>query len=191
MTSQSEKTARFLELHRPGNPLLMPNPWDQGSARLLASLGFHALATTSSGFAATLGRLDGSVSRDEALDHAAAIVAATELPVSADLENCFADDPAGVAETIVEAIGRGEFAINGFRNRDLRALLYGAPAATPDEERRRAAKVTRQLRMLRAHGLIRKVPKTHRYVLSDKGQATIPAILAARQADSAKLTGAA
>ena len=107
MTSQSEKAVRFLELHRPGNPLLLPNPWDQGSARLLASLGFQALATTSSGFAATLGRLDGSVSREEALAHAAAVVAATELPVSADLENGFADDPAGVARTMVLAVEAG------------------------------------------------------------------------------------
>src|SRR5262249_35637019 len=107
MTCQSEKAVRFLELHRPGNPLLLPNPWDQGSARLLASLGFQALATTSSGYAATLGRLDGSVSRDEALAHAAAVVAATELPVSADLENCFADDPAGVARTVALAVEAG------------------------------------------------------------------------------------
>jgi 2-methylisocitrate lyase-like PEP mutase family enzyme len=107
MTSQSEKAARFLDRHRPGNPLLLPNPWDQGSARVLASLGFQALATTSSGFALTLGRLDGSVSRDEALAHAAAIVAATELPVSADLENCFADDPAGVARTVALAAETG------------------------------------------------------------------------------------
>jgi 2-methylisocitrate lyase-like PEP mutase family enzyme len=107
MTSQSEKAARFLELHRPGDPLLLPNPWDQGSARLLASLGFQALATTSSGYAATLGRLDGSVSRDEALAHAAAIVAATELPVSADLENCYADNAAGVARTVAMAVEAG------------------------------------------------------------------------------------
>src|ERR1700729_711626 len=107
MTNQSEKAARFLDLHRPGNPLWLPNPWDQGSARLLAALGFAALATTSSGFAATLGRLDGSVSRDEALAHAAAVVAATELPVSADLENCFADDAAGVARTIDLAMEAG------------------------------------------------------------------------------------
>ena len=107
MTSQSEKAARFLDLHRKGSPLLLPNPWDQGSARLLAALGFAALATTSSGFAATLGRLDGSVSRDEALAHAAAVVAATELPVSADLENCFADDAAGVARTIDLAMEAG------------------------------------------------------------------------------------
>ena len=100
MTTQADKAQRFLSLHRPGQPLLLPNPWDLGSAKLLASLGFAALATTSSGFAATLGRNDGSVSRQEALVHAAVIVAATDLPVSADLENAFADEPEGVAETI-------------------------------------------------------------------------------------------
>jgi 2-methylisocitrate lyase-like PEP mutase family enzyme len=90
----------FLDLHRPGDPLVMPNPWDAGSARILVALGARALATTSSGFAATLGRGDGSVSRDEAIGHGAAIAAAVDVPVSADLENCFADDPAGVAETV-------------------------------------------------------------------------------------------
>ncbi|MEN3357661.1 MAG: hypothetical protein V7637_1643 [Mycobacteriales bacterium] len=98
---------RFRALHVPGSPLLMPNPWDLGSARLLASLGFAALATTSSGFAGTLGRLDGSVSRDEALAHAEAIVGAVALPVSADLEDGFAADPAGVAETVTAAAGTG------------------------------------------------------------------------------------
>jgi 2-methylisocitrate lyase-like PEP mutase family enzyme len=98
---------RFLGLHHPGSPLLLPNPWDAGSARLLASLGFEALATTSGGFAATLGRLDGSVTRDEAIAHGAAIVAATDLPVSADLENGFADDPSAVAETVGLALGAG------------------------------------------------------------------------------------
>ncbi len=88
-------------------PLLLPNPWDAGSAKLLASLGFQALATTSGGFAGTLGRLDGSVTRDEAIAHAAAIVAAVDLPVSADLENCFADDPEGVARTVGLAMGAG------------------------------------------------------------------------------------
>jgi len=107
MTTQTNKAAEFLDLHRPGDPLLLPNPWDQGSARLLASLGFRALATTSSGYAASLGRLDGSVSRDEALAHAAVIVAATDLPVSADLENCFAEDPDGVARTIALAVRAG------------------------------------------------------------------------------------
>lgn len=100
MPSQSEKASRFEALHRPGEPLLMPNPWDAGSAKLLTSLGFQALATTSSGSAATLGRLDGAIGREAALENAARIVGATDLPVSADLENCFAADAAGVAETI-------------------------------------------------------------------------------------------
>jgi 2-methylisocitrate lyase-like PEP mutase family enzyme len=99
--------ARFLALHAGPTPLLIPNPWDAGSARLLASLGYQALATTSSGFAATLGKLDGSITRDQALTHAAAIVAATDLPVSADLENCFSDEPAGVAETVALAAATG------------------------------------------------------------------------------------
>jgi 2-methylisocitrate lyase-like PEP mutase family enzyme len=90
----------FLDLHVPGSPLLLPNAWDAGSARLFESLGFQALATTSGGHAATLGRLDGQVTREEAIEHAAALVAATPLPVSADLENGFADDAAGVAETV-------------------------------------------------------------------------------------------
>jgi 2-methylisocitrate lyase-like PEP mutase family enzyme len=93
----------FLDLHTPGNPLLLPNPWDAGSARILAALGFRALATTSSGFAATLGRPDMSVTREQALAHAAAVVAAVGVPVSADLENAFADEPAGVAETVRRA----------------------------------------------------------------------------------------
>lgn len=85
----------------------MPNPWDVGSLRLLEHAGFEALATTSSGFAATLGRLDGSVTEQEALVHAAALVDATELPVSADLENGFSDDPAGVAATVAAAVATG------------------------------------------------------------------------------------
>ena len=98
---------RFLSLHRPGTPLLMPNPWDRGSALLLQSLGFEALATTSSGFAATLGRLDGMVTREEAIAHAAELAGAVDVPVSADLENCFADDPAGVAQTVRLAVDAG------------------------------------------------------------------------------------
>lgn len=103
----NELAKHFLDLHRRGDPLLIPNPWDAGSAKLLASLGFEALATTSSGFAATLGRVDNSVTRDEALGHSAAIVAATSLPVSADLENGFADDAEGVAETVRGAVDAG------------------------------------------------------------------------------------
>lgn len=100
MNTQPQKARRFLALHVPGRPLLLPNPWDEGSAKVLASRGFEALATTSSGHAMSLGRADGRVSRDEALAHAGHIVAATPLPVSADLERGFADDPAGVAQTV-------------------------------------------------------------------------------------------
>ncbi len=100
MATQIQQAERFLALHHQPQPLLLPNPWDLGSAKLLAWLGFSALATTSSGFAGTVGRLDGNVTRDEALAHAAAIVRATDLPVSADLENGFADSPAEVAETM-------------------------------------------------------------------------------------------
>src|SRR3954468_19387107 len=106
-TREDAAMTTFLDLHTPGTPLLMPNPWDAGSAKLLASLGFQALATTSSGFAATLGRLDGSVTRDEAIEHSRVIVAATDVPVSADLENGFAEQPDDVAETIALAIDAG------------------------------------------------------------------------------------
>lgn len=98
---------RFLALHRRGEPLLIPNPWDVGSARLLKSLGFAALATTSSGHAASLGRRDGQVSRDEALAHAAAVVTVTGLPVSADLESGFGRTPDEVFKTYELAAGVG------------------------------------------------------------------------------------
>jgi 2-methylisocitrate lyase-like PEP mutase family enzyme len=107
MTERPDQFEAFLALHRSGTPLLIPNAWDQGSAILLASLGFDALATTSSGFAATLGRLDGSVTRDEALDHATEIAGAADVPVSADLEDAFASSPEGVAETITLAASTG------------------------------------------------------------------------------------
>ena len=103
----TNKADRFRSLHVPGSPLLMPNPWDIGSARLLASLGFQALATTSSGFAMTLGRLDGQVSRDEAIGHARTLAAAVDVPLSADLENCFADELEGVVTTVVQARDAG------------------------------------------------------------------------------------
>jgi len=103
----ADLAADFLALHVPGSPLLLPNPWDAGSARLLAGLGFRALATTSGGFAGTQGRTDGNVTRDEALAHAAAVAAAVDVPVSADLENGFAHDPEGVAETVRRAVAVG------------------------------------------------------------------------------------
>jgi 2-methylisocitrate lyase-like PEP mutase family enzyme len=107
MATQTEKAQQFLALHHTNPPLLMPNPWDVGSARLLASLGFEALATTSSGYAATLGQLDGSVSRDQAIGHGADLATATDVPVSADLENGFADIPEDVAATVGLAIEAG------------------------------------------------------------------------------------
>ena len=103
----SERAERFRSLHVPGSPLLMPNAWDIGSAALFASLGFDAIATTSGGFAATRGRLDGAMTKDEVLAHSAELVGAVDIPVSADLENCFADDPDGVAATIAAAAGVG------------------------------------------------------------------------------------
>ncbi len=107
MSSHETNADAFLALHAGPDPLLLPNPWDPGSARLFAWLGFEALATTSSGFAATQGRLDGSMDRDEVMAHAAAVVTATDLPVSADLENGFGDDPDSVAETVRLALDAG------------------------------------------------------------------------------------
>ena len=101
------RAVRFGALHTPGRPLLMPNAWDIGSAVLFASLGFEAIATTSGGFAATRGRLDGAMTRDEVLTHAGELARAVDIPVSADLENCFAHDPDGVAATITAARGLG------------------------------------------------------------------------------------
>jgi 2-methylisocitrate lyase-like PEP mutase family enzyme len=101
-TTQQEKAEAFRALHARPGCFVIPNPWDIGTARILANLGFEALATTSAGFAFSLGRRDaeGAVSRDEALAHAKAIVEATPLPVSADLENGFGDAPETAAETI-------------------------------------------------------------------------------------------
>jgi 2-methylisocitrate lyase-like PEP mutase family enzyme len=99
--SQAEKAERFRALHT-GEPFVIPNPWDAGSARALAALGFEALATTSSGFAFTLGRLDGSATLDEVADHVAALSEATDLPVSVDLENCY-DSPAETVRLIAAA----------------------------------------------------------------------------------------
>lgn len=97
---QLKRTEAFISLHEREGAFIIPNPWDAGSARMLAGLGFEALATTSSGLAFTFGRSDGAVTRDEHLAHIRDLVAATKLPVSADLENCYSDDPAQAAETI-------------------------------------------------------------------------------------------
>jgi 2-methylisocitrate lyase-like PEP mutase family enzyme len=121
--TQQDKAARFLELHRPGQPLLMPNPWDPGSAKVLTAAGFEALATTSSGSAGALGRVDGALARDEVVQAAAAIVAATDLPVSADFEHGFGDDPDGVAASAGAIVAAG---VAGFSIED-----YDAAAPEP------------------------------------------------------------
>jgi len=100
MPTQAEKGKVFRALHQRDRGFIIPNPWDAGTARLLQSLGFEALATTSAGFAFSIGKADGAVDRETMLAHAAALVAATEVPVSADLENGYADKPLEVAETI-------------------------------------------------------------------------------------------
>jgi 2-methylisocitrate lyase-like PEP mutase family enzyme len=99
-TSQNDKATRFRALHQGPGAFVIPNPWDAGSARILAGLGFQALATSSGASAGVLGKRDGKVTREEAMAHARAIVAATELPVSADLEKGFGDAPEAAAETI-------------------------------------------------------------------------------------------
>jgi 2-methylisocitrate lyase-like PEP mutase family enzyme len=105
--TQSEKASRFEKLHQQPGAFLIPNPWDAGSARILSGLGFEAFATSSGAAAATFGRRDGKLTRDEALASAQTIVNATDLPVSADLENGFGDAPEAVAETIRKAAEAG------------------------------------------------------------------------------------
>ena len=105
--SQSDKAARFRALHQAPGAFVIPNPWDAGSARILAGLGYQALATSSGAAAGVLGRRDGTVTREEALAHARAIVSATDLPVSADLEKGFGDAPTVVAETVTLAAQAG------------------------------------------------------------------------------------
>ena len=107
MASQAEKAARFRALHEGPGVFVIANAWDAGSARILAGLGFAALATSSGAQAGVLGRRDGQVTREEALAHCRAIVEATDLPVSADLEKGFGDEPGVVAETIGLAAGVG------------------------------------------------------------------------------------
>jgi 2-methylisocitrate lyase-like PEP mutase family enzyme len=98
--SVDERRARFRALHEREELFVMPNPWNVGSAKLLASLGFEALATTSAGFAWSLGKLDQEVTRDELVVHVGTLAAATSLPLNVDSERCYPDDPGGVAETV-------------------------------------------------------------------------------------------
>ncbi len=107
MRSQEQKAEAFRALHQRDGAFIIPNPWDVGTARLLAHLGFEALATTSAGYAFSVGRQDNAIGRDETMEHARAIVSSTDLPVSADLENAFGDDPETVAETFRLAAATG------------------------------------------------------------------------------------
>ena len=123
--SIADRRARFRALHAPGGLFVMPNPWDVGSARLLASCGFEALATTSAGFAWATGRLDQSVSRDELVAHVEDLVAATALPLNVDSERCYPDDPGGVAQTVAMLADAGA---SGFSIED-----YDPAAGTIDD----------------------------------------------------------
>jgi 2-methylisocitrate lyase-like PEP mutase family enzyme len=107
MLTQAEKAAAFAALHKRDGTFIIPNPWDAGSAKLLANLGFEALATSSAGYAFSIGKADNAVGREAMLEHAAQVAAATDLPVSIDLENGFGDAPEVVAETIRQAAATG------------------------------------------------------------------------------------
>ena len=121
--TQDQKAADFRALHE-GEAFIIPNPWDAGSARVLAALGFKALASTSSGFAFTLGRLDGSVTLDEVVDHSRALDQATSLPVSIDLENGYGPNPEDAASAITRAAAAG--AVGGsIEDYDPEGAIYG------------------------------------------------------------------
>lgn len=122
MPTPREKGAAFAALHARDHAFIIPNPWDAGTARLLAHLGFEALATTSAGYAFSTGQPDNTIGRDETIAHAAAIAASTDLPVSADLENGFGDEPEVVAETIRLAADAG---LAGGSIEDLSARPHG------------------------------------------------------------------
>jgi 2-methylisocitrate lyase-like PEP mutase family enzyme len=107
MPSPDERCARFRELHARRRLFVMPNPWDVGSARLLEAAGFEALATTSAGFAWTLGKRDQEVTRDELVRHVGGLAAAISVPLNVDSERCFPDDPGGVAETVRQLADAG------------------------------------------------------------------------------------
>jgi 2-methylisocitrate lyase-like PEP mutase family enzyme len=142
MFTQAETAAAFAELHRREGTFIIPNPWDVGSAYLLAHAGFEALATSSAGYAFTIGKADGQVGRDQTLAHAAEVVAATGLPVSIDLENGFGDAPEVAAETIRLAAAAG--AVGGsIEDRTPQRTIYDRALAA--ERIRAAAEVVQSL----------------------------------------------
>jgi 2-methylisocitrate lyase-like PEP mutase family enzyme len=126
--TQDEKAERFRALHE-GDAFIIPNPWDAGSAKVFAALGFHALATTSSGFAFTLGRADGNATLDEVVAHVRLLDSATDLPVSVDLENGYGPDPGDAANAIARAAEAG--AVGGsIEDYDPSGRLYDLDQAT-------------------------------------------------------------
>jgi 2-methylisocitrate lyase-like PEP mutase family enzyme len=142
-TTQSERALRFRALHEGPGVFVIPNPWDAGSARILAGLGFPALATSSGASAGVLGRRDGNVTRDEALAQVRAIVEATDLPVACDLENGFGDAPSVVAETIrltagVGAVGGSIEDATGDRARPLYEIAHATARVAAAVEAARA-----------------------------------------------------
>jgi 2-methylisocitrate lyase-like PEP mutase family enzyme len=152
MRTQAEKGEAFRALHERAGAFIIPNPWDIGTARLLAHLGFEALATTSAGYAFSVGRPDSTVSREETLAHVAAIVSATDLPVSADLENGFGDASEAAAETIrlAAAAGLAGGSIEDLPGRSGAVASGGAGAGVYDiahaaDRIRAAAEVVRNL----------------------------------------------
>ena len=142
--SQSEKGAAFKALHD-GAPFIIPNPWDAGSAKVLAGLGFQALASTSSGFAFTLGRPDGGATLDDVIAHTRALDEATPLPVSVDLENGYGPDPAHAAEAIVRAAEAGAVggSIEDYDPSGTSTTSTTRPSASPRRARRRGASAFR------------------------------------------------
>jgi len=141
MATQAEKYETFLALHRGDAPLLLPNAWDPGTAKLFGALGFQATATTSGGHAATLGRLDGYVTLDEVLDHATALAAATDIPLNVDFENGFAHDPSDVAANVtrVAQTGAAGVSIEDFARNDDDPIYESARAAARVEAAAEAA----------------------------------------------------
>lgn len=145
MSAQAERAGAFRALHERDGAFIIPNPWDAGTARLLAGLGFEALATTSAGYAFSVGRRDNTISRDEMLAHVRAIASATDLPVNADLENGYGDDPEAAAETIRLAAAAGAVggSIEDSTNRPGGAPIYERRLAV--ERVRAAAEAARSL----------------------------------------------
>src|SRR5438270_2972154 len=135
--------ARFRELHAREQLFVMPNPWDSGSARMLASFGFEALATTSAGFAWSIGKADQQVTRDELVAHVAVVAAATPLPLNVDSERCYPELPGGVAETVRRLAGAGA---SGCSIED-----YNPDTGAMDDVRLAAERVTEAAEA--AHGL--------------------------------------